>query len=59
MYAGLPQTVTGVQVDRRRGSGLQAVLDAAMQVRSGFSDVVVAGGVEVMSAAPFYTHEGR
>ncbi|MEU3191621.1 acetyl-CoA C-acetyltransferase [Streptomyces sp. NPDC006992] len=57
--AGLPETVSGVQVDRRCGSGLQAVLDAAMQIRSGFSDVVVAGGAEVMSAAPFYTHEGR
>ncbi|TPQ22614.1 acetyl-CoA C-acetyltransferase [Streptomyces sporangiiformans] len=57
--AGLPQTVTGVQIDRRCGSGLQAVLDAAMQIRSGFSEVVVAGGVEVMSGAPFYTHEGR
>ncbi|MEV1066246.1 acetyl-CoA C-acetyltransferase [Streptomyces sp. NPDC050263] len=57
--AGLPQTVTGLQVDRRCGSGLQAVLDAAMQIRAGFSEVVVAGGVEVMSAAPLYTHEGR
>ncbi|MGV9253109.1 acetyl-CoA C-acetyltransferase [Streptomyces sp. NPDC003697] len=57
--AGLPDTVSGVQVDRRCGSGLQAVLDAAMQIRSGFSDVVVAGGVDVMSAAPFYTHDGR
>jgi acetyl-CoA C-acetyltransferase len=57
--AGLPDSVTGVQVDRRCGSGLQAVLDAAMQIRSGFSDVVVAGGVDVMSAAPFYTHDGR
>ncbi|WP_030178431.1 acetyl-CoA C-acetyltransferase [Streptomyces sp. NRRL S-813] len=57
--AGLPDTVTGVQVDRRCGSGLQAVLDAAMQIRCGFSDVVIAGGVDVMSAAPFYTHAGR
>ncbi|MGV9699397.1 acetyl-CoA C-acetyltransferase [Streptomyces sp. NPDC003470] len=57
--AGLPDRVTGVQIDRRCGSGLQAVLDAAMQVRSGFSEVVVAGGVDVMSAAPYYTHEGR
>jgi acetyl-CoA C-acetyltransferase len=57
--AGLPESVTGVQIDRRCGSGLQAVLDAAMQVRCGFSEVVVAGGVDVMSAAPFYTHEGR
>ncbi|POX40053.1 acetyl-CoA C-acyltransferase [Streptomyces sp. Ru73] len=57
--AGLPDTVTGVQVDRRCGSGLQAVLDAAMQIKAGFSDVVIAGGVDVMSAAPYYTHEGR
>lgn len=57
--AGLPDSVAGIQIDRRCGSGLQAVLDAAMQIRCGFSDVVVAGGVDVMSAAPFYTHEGR
>ncbi|MFJ6013843.1 acetyl-CoA C-acetyltransferase [Streptomyces sp. NPDC092952] len=57
--AGLPETVTGSQVDRRCGSGLQAVLDAAMQIRAGFSEVVVAGGVDVMSAAPYYTHDGR
>ncbi|MFF2897480.1 acetyl-CoA C-acetyltransferase [Streptomyces sp. NPDC057966] len=57
--AGLPQTVTGSQVDRRCGSGLQAVLDAAMQIRAGFSEVVIAGGVDVMSAAPYYTHDGR
>ncbi|MFI9628339.1 acetyl-CoA C-acetyltransferase [Streptomyces sp. NPDC052042] len=57
--AGLPETVTGTQTDRRCGSGLQAVLDAAMQIRAGFSEVVIAGGVDVMSAAPYYTHEGR
>lgn len=57
--AGLPDTVTGIQIDRRCGSGLQAVLDAAMQIRAGFSEVVLAGGAEVMSAAPYYTHEGR
>ncbi|MEU4683990.1 acetyl-CoA C-acetyltransferase [Streptomyces xinghaiensis] len=57
--AGLPVSVTGTQIDRRCGSGLQAVLDAAMQIRAGFSDVVVAGGVDVMSAAPFYTHDAR
>ena len=57
--AGLPESVTGIQIDRRCGSGLQAVLDAAMQIRAGFSDVVIAGGVDVMSAAPYYTHQGR
>ncbi|MFD0024020.1 acetyl-CoA C-acetyltransferase [Streptomyces sp. NPDC058382] len=57
--AGLPESVTGAQIDRRCGSGLQAVLDAAMQIRAGFSEVVIAGGVDVMSAAPYYTHDGR
>ncbi|MFF1925998.1 acetyl-CoA C-acetyltransferase [Streptomyces sp. NPDC058221] len=57
--AGLPESVTGAQTDRRCGSGLQAVLDAAMQIRAGFSEVVIAGGVDVMSAAPYYTHDGR
>ncbi|MGW7472448.1 acetyl-CoA C-acetyltransferase [Streptomyces cyaneofuscatus] len=57
--AGLPATVTGTQIDRRCGSGLQAVLDAAMQIQAGFSEVVIAGGVDVMSAAPYYTHDGR
>jgi acetyl-CoA C-acetyltransferase len=53
--AGLPVTVTGLQVDRRCGSGLQAVLYAAMQVQLGVSEVVIAGGAESMSNAPFYS----
>jgi acetyl-CoA C-acetyltransferase len=53
--AGLPTTVTGLQIDRRCGSGLQAVLYAAMQVSQGVSDVVLAGGAESMSNAPFYS----
>jgi acetyl-CoA C-acetyltransferase len=53
--AGLPVTVTGLQIDRRCGSGLQAVLYAAMQVQNGVSDVVLAGGAESMSNAPFYS----
>ncbi|MGZ4622812.1 MAG: acetyl-CoA C-acetyltransferase [Blastococcus sp.] len=53
--AGLPVTASGVQIDRRCGSGLQAVLYAAMQVLSGASDVVLAGGAESMSNAPFYS----
>ncbi|WP_067486313.1 acetyl-CoA C-acetyltransferase [Actinomadura hibisca] len=57
--AGLPVTVGGSQVDRRCGSGLQAVLDAAMQVQTGVSDVIIAGGVESMSNAPFYTTSAR
>ena len=57
--AGLPITTTGTQVDRRCGSGLWAVLIAAMQVGSGGADVVVAGGAESMSRAPLYTHAAR
>lgn len=57
--AGLPVTVGGYQVDRRCGSGLQAVLDAAMQIQTGISELVLAGGVESMSNAPLYTVEGR
>ncbi|MGY1643553.1 acetyl-CoA C-acetyltransferase [Geodermatophilus sp. SYSU D00703] len=53
--AGLPVTASGLQIDRRCGSGLQAVVYAAMQVQSGASDVVLAGGAESMSNAPFYT----
>jgi acetyl-CoA C-acetyltransferase len=57
--AGLPIEVTGLQVDRRCGSGLQAVLYAAMQVQQGVSDVVLAGGAESMSSAPFYSTSMR
>src|SRR5688500_6433759 len=57
--AGLPVTVTGLQIDRRCGSGLQAVLYAAMQVQSGVSEVVLAGGAESMSNAPFYSSAMR
>ncbi|OZD65520.1 acetyl-CoA C-acetyltransferase [Rhodococcus sp. 06-1460-1B] len=52
--AGLGIDVPGVQVDRRCGSGLQAVLQACMQVQTGGSDLVLAGGVESMSQAEFY-----
>jgi acetyl-CoA C-acetyltransferase len=57
--AGLPVTVTGLQLDRRCGSGLQAVLYAAMQVQTGASDVVLAGGAESMSGASFYSTSMR
>ncbi|MDQ2698702.1 MAG: acetyl-CoA C-acyltransferase, partial [Actinomycetota bacterium] len=57
--AGFPITTTGYQLDRRCGSGLQAVLNAAMEVQTGVSEAVVALGVESMSNAPLYTVEGR
>jgi acetyl-CoA C-acetyltransferase len=52
--AGLPTEVPGVQLDRRCGSGLQAILLACMQVETGVADVLLAGGVESMSQAEFY-----
>jgi acetyl-CoA C-acetyltransferase len=57
--AGFPITVPGQQLDRRCGSALQAVLDAAMRVQTGACDVVIAGGVESMSQAEHYTLGGR
>jgi acetyl-CoA C-acetyltransferase len=57
--AGLPVTVGGMQIDRRCGSGLQAVLFAAMQIRLGTMDLILAGGAESMSNAPFYTTRMR
>lgn len=52
--AGLGTGVPGLQVDRRCGSGLQAVLYGAMQVATGSSRLVVAGGVESMSQVEHY-----
>jgi len=59
LAAGLPISVPGVQLDRRCGSGLQAVIDAAMRVQTGAADVVVAGGVESMSNVEYYTTDMR
>ncbi|MDA8312608.1 MAG: acetyl-CoA C-acetyltransferase [Actinomycetota bacterium] len=53
--AGLPVGATGIQLDRRCGSGLQAVIYGAMQVQTGAGDLVIAGGVESMSQAEHYT----
>ncbi|TNE39431.1 MAG: acetyl-CoA C-acyltransferase [Alphaproteobacteria bacterium] len=57
--AGLPITIGGYQLDRRCGSGLQAIINAVMQVATGGSSVVIAGGAESMSNAPFYSTAGR
>ncbi|MFZ0833791.1 MAG: acetyl-CoA C-acetyltransferase [Mycobacterium sp.] len=57
--AGLPVTVPGMQVDRRCGSGLQAVIQACLQVTHGDNDLVVAGGTESMSNVPFYSTDMR
>lgn len=59
LAAGLPVEVPGTHVDRRCGSGLQAVIDAAMMVQTGAADVVVAGGVESMSNVEYYSTDMR
>ena len=50
--AGLPEPVAGVQLNRYCGSGLEAVNQAAARLRSGWEDMIVAGGVESMSRVP-------
>ncbi len=57
--AGLDISVPGQQIDRRCGSGLQAVLQAVFQVQSGGCDLVLAGGVESMSQTEFYATDMR
>jgi len=59
LTAGLPVEVPGFQLDRRCGSGLQAICLAAMEVQTGVADVVLAGGVESMSQAEFYVNSMR
>ncbi len=54
MRAGLPETVGAMAVSRVCGSGLQAVMLAAQAIRAGDAKVVVAGGMESMSNAPYY-----
>ena len=59
LKAGLPIEVPGYQLDRRCSSGLQAILNASMLVQTENADVVIAGGVESMSNAEFYSNESR
>ncbi|WP_445186127.1 acetyl-CoA C-acetyltransferase [Pseudonocardia sp. Cha107L01] len=56
--AGLPDTVAGVQLNRFCASGLEAVNTAALKVRSGMEDLVLAGGVEAMSRVPMGSDGG-
>lgn len=58
LAAGLADTVAGVQINRFCASGLEAVNMAAMKVRSGFEDLVIAGGVESMSRIPMASDGG-
>ena len=53
LLAGLPVSVPGTTVNRLCGSGMDAVLIAARQIKAGEADLIIAGGVESMSRAPF------
>ena len=53
LLAGLPITVGGVTVNRLCGSGMQAVIDASRAIMTGEGDVMIAGGTESMTRAPF------
>tara|TARA_B100000963_G_scaffold69197_1_gene57628 strand:- start:61 stop:1263 length:1203 start_codon:yes stop_codon:yes gene_type:complete len=53
LLAGLPQTVPGITINRLCASGMEAVTYAARMIKSGEADLVIAGGVESMSRAPF------
>ena len=59
LKAGLPLSVTGYSVNRQCGSGLQALVEAFLLIKQGRADLVVAGGVENMSALPYYLHKAR
>jgi acetyl-CoA C-acetyltransferase len=58
LAAGYPETVAGVQLNRFCASGPEAVNQAAARVRSGFEDLVLAGGVESMSRVPMGSDGG-
>jgi acetyl-CoA C-acetyltransferase len=59
LAADLPIEVPGYSIDRRCGSGLQAVIDASQMVQTGAADVVLVAGVESMSNIEYYTTDMR
>ncbi|HEX7725328.1 MAG TPA: hypothetical protein VF410_02130, partial [Rhizomicrobium sp.] len=59
LAADFPIKVPGYQLDRRCGSGLQAVIDASMQVQTGTADAILVTGVESMSNIEYYSNDMR
>src|SRR5881227_3651289 len=59
LYAGIPNNVPCVTVNKVCGSGLESVIEGARVIALGEADVVVAGGMESMSNAPYFTHSMR
>ncbi len=59
LKAGLPIEVPAYTLDRQCSSGLQSIVNAAMQIQTGNADIVIAGGVESMSQGEFYVTGAR
>ena len=55
----IPESVPGYTVHRQCASGMQSMLNGMQQIQCGYSDVVLAGGTESMSTAPFYVRNAR
>src|SRR4051812_2932595 len=59
LRAGLPVEVPGYTVHRQCGSGVQSINNAALQIMTGQSEIIIAGGAESMSTAPYYIRNVR
>ena len=59
LSAGIPETVTAVTINRVCLSGMEAVISGAAMIQAGMADVILAGGVEHMSGAPFVCFDAR
>lgn len=59
LKAGMPKECTAYSVNRQCGSGLQSIVDAIMEIQTGFADVIVAAGSENISQLPYYVKDAR
>ena len=59
LRAGLPIEIPGYTVHRQCGSGVQAINNGVQQIMCGLSDIIIAGGAESMSTAPYYLRNAR
>ncbi|MDT8285189.1 MAG: beta-ketoacyl synthase N-terminal-like domain-containing protein, partial [Thermovirgaceae bacterium] len=59
LKAGFPVEMPSYTVHRQCASGLQAIISGVMQIQTGVSEIVIAGGVESMSTAPYYVRGAR
>jgi acetyl-CoA C-acetyltransferase len=59
LKAGFPNTTTGYTIQRQCASGLQAIINGALQIQSNLTETVIAGGVEAMSSSPYIVKSNR